>query len=75
MFILNPGKYIKKVKYRERNWRTEPVRKEGSRGWSWRTALEKNVVGRGTDLSSSDGPNFLQRSGEQLRKREDGAPV
>lgn len=32
-------------------------------------SLGKDVVGRGADLSSSDGLNLLQRSGEQFRKR------
>lgn len=69
MFILNPGKHIKQVRYRGRNWRTESVRNERSRGWTTRQAsLGKDVGQRSTNLSLSDKLNFLQRSGEQLRK-------
>lgn len=62
VFTLNPGKYIKQVKYRGGNWKKEPVRNEGSRDGggdhSWPPWRRRG--GWSTDLSSSDRQKVVQ---------------
>lgn len=67
VFILNPGKCIKQIKYREGNWKAEPVRNESE----WGAQLEGHAGGPkdtcggrgGTDLILFEELNLIQRSG------------
>ena len=68
---MNPGKHIKQVRYRGRNWRTEFMRNERSQGRpgdQGQAFLGKDVEQRGTNPVLADKLNFLQKSGEQLKK-------
>lgn len=48
------------------------MKEAGGRAGDHRAGL---LGDRATDLGSSEQLNFFQRHGEQLRKRDDGAPV